>query len=51
MTFWKVFMLINHKIYKKFVDTLDKADNVYPPYKYQQFINNKCSYIKHFEKN
>lgn len=38
------------KVYKNFVETLEKADNIFPPIKYQKFINNKCSYIKYLEK-
>lgn len=37
-------------IYENFVKTLAHADNIYPPYNYQKFINNKCSYIKHLSK-
>lgn len=35
------------EIYKKLLQTLENADNIYPPYKYQKFINNKCSYIEY----
>ena len=31
--------------------TLKSCKNVYPPIEYQEFINNKCSYIKHLNDN
>lgn len=37
------------KIFEKFRDTLKVCNNVYPPYYYQKFINNKCSYIEHLD--
>jgi hypothetical protein len=33
--------------FKKFKTALKSADNVYPPYAYQKFINNKCTYYKY----
>ena len=33
--------------FKKFKTALKSADNVYPPYQYQKFINNKCTYYKY----
>lgn len=44
------FHVDDKKIYENFVKTLAHADNIYPPYNYQKFINNKCSYIKHLSK-
>ena len=38
------------KIFNRFKDTLKKCNNVYPPYYYQKFINNKCLYINHLDK-
>lgn len=35
------------EVYRRFVNSLKGANNVYPPYSYQKFINNKCNYIKH----
>ena len=39
-----------NSVYQKFKDTLKRAKNVYPPYYFQKFINNKCSYYKYLEK-
>lgn len=39
------------KKFKALQETLRKCKNIYPPYEYQVFINNKCSYIKHLNKN
>lgn len=39
------------RLYKRVKDALQSADNVYPPYNYQKFINNKCSYIQHLAKS
>ena len=36
--------------FDKFKHALQTCDNVYPPYEYQKFINNKCSYYKYLEK-
>ena len=44
------FHVDDKKIYENFVKTLAHANNIYPPYNYQKFINNKCSYIKHLSK-
>lgn len=38
------------KLYTRVKNALKAADNVYPPYNYQKFINNKCEYIKHISK-
>ena len=36
--------------FTEFKEALQDSDNVYPPYEYQQFINNKCNYISHLAK-
>lgn len=36
--------------YRKFKDALKTSSNVFPPYYYQKFINNKCSYIMYLGK-
>jgi hypothetical protein len=36
----------NKKLFDNFKRTLQNVRNIYPPYSYQKFINNKCSYIK-----
>jgi hypothetical protein len=33
--------------FNKFKNALKNSNNIYPPYKYQKFINNKCSYYKY----
>ena len=33
--------------FKKFKHALQYSGNVYPPYEYQKFINNKCTYYKY----
>lgn len=33
--------------FEKFKHALKNSDNVYPPFEYQKFINNKCSYYKY----
>ena len=33
--------------FKKFKHALKNSKNVYPPYEYQKFINNKCTYYKY----
>jgi hypothetical protein len=38
------------KLYRNLDNTLKKCNNIYPPYKYQRFINNKCNYIEHLER-
>jgi hypothetical protein len=38
------------KIYRKLENTLKQCKNIYPPYDYQKFINNKCNYITHLER-
>ena len=41
------FHLSNKSNFYKFKKTLIKSKNVYPPYEYQKFINNKCTYYKY----
>jgi hypothetical protein len=41
------FHLGSPRLLKKYKIALKGADNVYPPYEYQKFINNKCSYYKY----
>lgn len=38
------------KQYENFVKTLKQAKNVYPPYSYQNLINDKSKYINHLSK-
>jgi hypothetical protein len=33
--------------FKKYKNALKNSDNVYPPYEYQKFINNKCKYYRY----
>lgn len=37
--------------FEKFKKVLEKSNNVYPPYEYQKFINNKCYYYDYLEKH
>jgi len=37
--------------FEKFKKVLEKSNNVYPPYDYQKFINNKCYYYDYLEKH
>jgi len=46
----EAFHLSKGNIYVKFKNALKKSGNVYPPYEYQKFINNKCSYYKYLSK-
>ena len=32
------------KVFEQLKSTLEKANNIFPPYEYQQYINNKCTY-------
>tara|TARA_Y100000589_G_scaffold304384_1_gene317498 strand:- start:38 stop:1225 length:1188 start_codon:yes stop_codon:yes gene_type:complete len=32
------------EVFEQLKNTLEKANNIYPPYDYQQYINNKCTY-------
>jgi hypothetical protein len=41
------FHLSDKSKFKNFEYTLKNSDNVYPPYNYQKFINNKCTYYKY----
>ena len=41
------FHLANKKNYSTFKHALKNSPNVYPPYDYQKFINNKCTYYKY----
>jgi len=41
------FHLSDHSKFENFKNTLKNCNNVYPPYKYQKFINNKCHYYKY----
>ena len=36
--------------FKKYKNALKNSPNIYPPYKYQKFINNKCSYYEFLTK-
>jgi len=44
------FHVSDPSLFKKYKNTLKKSKNVYPPYEYQTFINNKCDYYKYLEK-
>jgi len=37
------------KIFNRFKSALKNSNNVYPPYEYQKFINNKCTYYKYLK--
>ena len=41
------FHLSDKSKFDHFKHTLINSDNVYPPYDYQKFINNKCTYYKY----
>lgn len=41
------FHLADKTNFHAFKKTLKSANNVYPPYQYQKFINNKCTYYKY----
>jgi len=43
----EAFHLTNRSNFYKFKKTLKECNNVYPPYEYQKFINNKCTYYKY----
>ena len=46
------FHLSNKSKFYNFKKVLQQSKNVYPPYEYQKFINNKCKYYKYLsEKN
>jgi glutathione synthase/RimK-type ligase-like ATP-grasp enzyme len=38
------FHLSDTATFKRYKNSLKNSPNIYPPYKYQKFINNKCSY-------
>ena len=38
------------KVYDKLVNALKKSKNIYPPYDYQKYINDKCLYYGDLEK-
>jgi hypothetical protein len=44
------FHVDDKKTFENFKNTLKKCNNIYPPYYYQKFINNKCLYINHLQK-
>ena len=44
------FHLSDKSRFNKFKAALKNSNNVYPPYEYQKFINNKCVYYKYLEK-
>lgn len=41
------FHLSDQKIYYAFKNALKHSSNVYPPYAYQKFVNNKCDYYEY----
>jgi len=43
------FHLSDIKIFNKYKNVLKKSNNVYPPYLYQKFVNNKCDYYRYLE--
>ena len=43
----EAFHLSDKQIFYTFKNALKNSNNVYPPYQYQKFINNKCSYYKY----
>jgi hypothetical protein len=46
----EAYHLAGPKKYEEYKKILKKSPNVYPPYEYQKFINNKCTYYKYLEK-
>ena len=40
----EAFHLSDEKLFYNFKNALKNSNNVYPPYEYQKFINNKCKY-------
>ena len=44
------FHLSDPETFKKYKNALKNSPNIYPPYKYQKFINNKCSYYEFLTK-
>jgi hypothetical protein len=43
----EAFHLSDKSKFDNFKNTLKNSPNVYPPYSYQKFINNKCTYYKY----
>jgi glutathione synthase/RimK-type ligase-like ATP-grasp enzyme len=43
----EAFHLSKKADFEKYKSVLKNAKNVYPPYQYQKFINNKCTYYKY----
>lgn len=43
----EAFHLSDKKIFYSFKNALKNSSNVYPPYAYQKFVNNKCNYYTH----
>lgn len=43
----EAFHLSDPEKFKKYKNALKNSDNVYPPYEYQKFINNKCKYYRY----
>ena len=46
----EAFHLTKKDNFSKFKLALKNSNNVYPPYQYQKFINNKCLYYKYLAK-
>ena len=46
----EAFHLSDRTKFNKLKLALKNSNNVYPPYKYQKFINNKCDYYKYLSK-
>jgi len=46
----EAFHLSDRTKFNKLKLALKNSNNVYPPYKYQKFINNKCEYYKYLSK-
>ena len=46
----EAYHLSGPKKYQEYKRVLKTSPNVYPPYEYQKFINNKCTYYKFLEK-
>jgi hypothetical protein len=45
----EAFHLSDKQIFYTYKNALKNTNNVYPPYQYQKFINNKCSYYKYLD--
>ena len=46
----EAFHLSETTVFNKYKNALQGSSNVYPPYLYQKFVNNKCDYYKYLEK-